>query len=192
MKNCWRFFTGMLVCVVTAVAFVGCSGGGTTPTSFKSSTTPALGTVKLRMSAGSFRAVGMPIELQATFQEISLLNPDTGDTTPAPHDWLSDYTPLNPNIPIPMLQGTTLIDLFTNGAPPNYTAVTTQQVPAQLYTKIRLILDPDFEEALKELPFDFSKIKTIVPITGGMQVNPGGSVNLLVDFLSGSAQVVPN
>ena len=189
MKHRWFCLASLLACLVMVFATAGCSGDGSRPTTFEGPTASSTGFVKLRMTAVPTRQ-GIPLELQATFTEIALLNANTSDTAPTPVDWHSVLAPSNPNIPIPILEGPKLVDLMTGGANPQTTEVATTEVPAQLYSKIRLLLAPEFEESLQELPLDMSKFKNIIPITGGMQVNPEQTVTLLVDFFNGNATVV--
>jgi len=195
MNTRWTILIGILVCVGMVVALVGCSGGSNSLTSSQGPYTSAMGTVRLVMAkpqilpAVQTTRQAVPVDIAMQFQEISLLNPRTSITAPAKPDWQSIYGPNNPNIPIPICDGPTLVDLLSGQADANFVDVAKVQVPAQLYSKIRLLFNPADFSSLAGLQVDLSKLKSIIPITGDMQVNPGETVTLVVDFLNGKAYV---
>ena len=88
----------------------------------------------------------------------------------------------------------TLVSLLENGntGTPVVTSAVSQQVSTGLYTELRLVLDQASASTAGSngLPFNSSQLTSLIPISGGAQVNTGATVLLLVDLAKQQAQVI--
>jgi hypothetical protein len=191
MKGSRPLLCALVGLFLAVFLLAGCDGGGNILTSAGDATP---GTVNLLLIDSQSRAV-VPSDLSLTLTQIALLTDGAIVKDPwaaIPDAWAIPSGLINPDLPIPVINKPTLVELLHGDLPADYTQTATAQVPPGLYTQLRLVLDPVSAHLIdtKLLPFDKETLTAFIPIMEGMKVDPQGTVTLLVDIYQQKAQAI--
>ncbi len=182
MKGIRSLFAAGAAILLILLGLSGCSGGGQSL---------ATGPATVRLVLANSRAV-LPTDFSSlVFTQIDLLSGTANPTAPSVLDWSLTAGLINPDFPIPLLGSPSTIPSY-NGENPDAGQVLSAVIPPGTYQTIRVEVDQAFAGVLNDLglPFQPATLQALIPIVGGMSVNPNESITLLVDLATHQAQVL--
>jgi hypothetical protein len=172
----------LAVLALTLLGLTGCNGD---------TAGVAAGPATVRLVLANSRAVAPTDIASLVFTQVDLLSATANPTAPSLANW--QFTPglINPNDPIPLMPEPGTIPVMT-GQTLDAEQVLTALVPAGSYQTIRLQLDSAFAGLGNQLnlPFSAGALQALIPIAGGMTLDPNESVTLLVDLVQRRASIL--
>lgn len=147
---------------------------------------------RVQVCLADTRATPVPVEAVLLLDQIELATAETDWSWPPAVNIPNPDGTWNPTLPIPLLNGTTLVNLHPGNETSTLTPVAIAEVPPALYTKVRLILNTSMLGWPTTLPMTIDPVKPAMelPIPGGLDAQPRESVTLFIDPIVGVVRAV--